>query len=68
MLSIVFLATRVINKISGALELGLGDIAEDLAEALAAISKTEQKTHNFKTALDTRVIEKKMRIISRLEH
>ena len=53
----IFFSTREYNETTQAYELTLGDISEDFTEALEASSKTESIA-KFKTALDTRVIEK----------
>ena len=53
----IFFSTREYNENTKSYDLTLGDVSEDFMEALEASSKTEQIA-KFKTALDTRVIEK----------
>ena len=53
----IFFSTKVINDESNTPELYLGSVSEDFTEALQASSKSES-IFKFKTALDTKLIEK----------
>ena len=53
----IFFSAKINNEETNAPDLYLGSISEDFAEALEASSKTES-IFKFKTALDTRLIEK----------
>ena len=53
----IFFAACVKNKETGSYEVNMGNISEDFSEALEASIKTEQ-TSKFKTALDSKVLEK----------
>ena len=53
----IFFSTREYNETTKTYDLILGNVSEDFMEALEASSKTEAIA-KFKTALDTRVIEK----------
>ena len=53
----IFFSAKILNEENNIPDLYLGSISEDFTEALEASSKTES-IFKFKTALDTRLIEK----------